>query len=70
MTILLDDKALVSPNGAFALISTPGATSGVTAAINAVTAKLTTQVLANMMNEIISKGTSPEEIASLYLQQS
>lgn len=70
MTALLDDKALVAPNGALALISTPGATSDVTTAINAVTAKLTMAVLDGMTDQVANKGKSPEYLASLFLQAS
>ncbi|MEO5723155.1 MAG: glycine betaine ABC transporter substrate-binding protein [Ilumatobacteraceae bacterium] len=69
MTTLLDDKALVPPNGAIALVSVAAATPEVLAALDTVTAKMNTQVLAGMMNEIIVKGTSPDLLASEFLQK-
>ncbi len=70
MTVLLDDKALVPPNGALAVMSTPGATSVVVAAVNAVDAKLTPPVIDGMTDQIVNKGQSPEYLASLFLQSS
>jgi osmoprotectant transport system substrate-binding protein len=70
MTVLLDDKALVPPNGALAVMSTPGATSEVVTAVNAIDTKLTLSVVDGMTDQIVNKAQSPEYLASLFLQSS
>jgi osmoprotectant transport system substrate-binding protein len=70
MTLLLDDKALVPPNGALAVLSTPGATSDVVTAVNGIDAKLTMSAVDQMTDQIVNKKQSPEYLASLFLQSS
>lgn len=69
LTVLLDDKALVPPNGAFALVTTAAATPEVTVAINAVNAKLTTAAFADLVDQVVNKGREPDYLASLFLQR-
>ena len=69
LTALLDDKALVPPNGALAVIDATAATPEVTAAINAVNAKLNPTALANLVDQVVNKGQAPDYLASLFLQR-
>lgn len=69
LTVLLDDKALVTPNGALAVINVTAATPEVTAAIDAVNAKLNSTVLANLVDQVVNKGQAPDYLASLFLQR-
>jgi osmoprotectant transport system substrate-binding protein len=70
MTVLLDDKALVDPNAAVALINGKAGTPEVIQALNTVNTKLTQSDLATMLDEMANKKQSPDYLASVFLSTS
>jgi hypothetical protein len=67
LTLLLDDKVFVPSNTVIALLSEPVATPDLVATLDAIGASLTTQRLAQMLNEINANGTDPIVVANAFL---
>lgn len=67
LTVLLDDKVFVPSNAVCALLSEPVATPDLVATLDAIGASLTTQRLAQMLNEINANGTDPLIVANAFL---
>ena len=70
MTTLLDDKALVDPNATLALVNAKAGTPEVLQALDAVSTKLTPAALSTMLDQMASKGQSPDYLASVFLSTS
>ena len=70
MTVLLDDKALVDPNGLVPLVNTEAATPLVLQALNEVSTKLTPAAFASMVDQVQNHGQSPDYLASVFLSTS
>ena len=70
MTVLLDDKALVDPNGLVPLVNTEAATPLVLQALNEVSTKLTPATFAAMVDQVQNHGQSPDYLASVFLSTS
>ena len=68
MTIMEDDLFMVPTEAVIPLLSKAIATPEVLSAVDAITVKLTTVALNQMMNEIVANGTSPDLVAKAFLQ--
>lgn len=67
LTVMVDDKVFVPSNAVVALLSEPVATPDLVATLDAIGASLTTQRLAQMLNEINANGTDPVVVANAFL---
>jgi osmoprotectant transport system substrate-binding protein len=68
MTILEDDQLLVPTRAVLPLLSADGAGDDVLGVLDAVSAKLTTQALNQLMNQIVTNGLSPDVVAKAFLE--
>lgn len=67
LTILTDDRYMVSTNAAVALVSSVNNSAEVTTALEFLTSVLTTERLNQMLNQIITNGTSPTDVANAFV---
>jgi glycine betaine/choline ABC-type transport system substrate-binding protein len=67
MTVLIDDKVMVPSNAAIALLASGIATPDLIAAIDTLSASLTTERLNQMLNEVVANGTNPTVVANAFM---
>jgi glycine betaine/choline ABC-type transport system substrate-binding protein len=67
LTTMVDDKVMVESNAALALLAKDVATPDLLAALDTLSAELTTEKLNQMLNEVVANGTDPVVVANAFM---
>jgi glycine betaine/choline ABC-type transport system substrate-binding protein len=67
LTVMIDDKVMVASNSALALLAKDVATPNLLAALDTLSAELTTERLNQMLNEVVANGTDPVVVANAFM---